>query len=182
MSIRIRLKEISLAATFSIFCLYISAQKTSDKAPLFIISDVKKNKYYNGDTILFTIKNREHVPRGYTIEAYAETFFTNSKSYELLYNGFYTAYFNNDTSLLMNIKRNIQKNGHNKGKRLPVIARNLIPYPIPADSISRFIFIVKGKATKNAVEIRFSVIPDIVEGEAEYSIETRSFWLFVNPI
>lgn len=53
---------------------------------------------------------------------------------------------------------------------------------IAANSFSTFVFLVKGDKVKNGIKLKFKIIPDIIDGEPDYLIETKSFCIFVNPI
>lgn len=146
---------------------------------MIIVSDINKSKYYFGDTIFFTIKNKAQITRGYTIEVVSIN--NNSESKDAFNSELYTAYFNNDGSFFESLKKNKQvSNKNNTGYLLP--DAKVLPQVIAPESTSTFHFIVKGNKLKNGVKMKFRIIPNIIEDEPEYKVETKSFWLFINPL
>lgn len=55
-------------------------------------------------------------------------------------------------------------------------------YDVAANSSSTFHFVVQGKKIKKGVKVKFRIIPDILDDESEYIIETKPFILFANPL
>lgn len=173
------IKKTLLSIGLMFFSILIFGQNKLTNAPFVIVSDINKSNYCYGDTIYFTIKNKTQTDRGYTIEAISVN--TSLKSNQVFNSELYTAYFNNDTSFFLSLKKSKQVSKENNIKYL-MPDNKVIPHSISADSSSTFFYIVKGNKLKNGVKIKLRIIPDIVDDEPDYIIETKPFWIFVNPM
>jgi hypothetical protein len=159
--------------------ILIFGQSKLASAPFIIVSNIHKSNYFYGDTIFFTIKNNTQIERGYTIEA--SCIVANSKLDPIYYGAIYTAYFNNDTSFFVSLKKRIQIY---KEEQIGYLLPNgmVIPHIVSADSSSTFFYILSGNKTKNGIKLKLRIIPDIKDDEPDYNIETKSFRLFIDPI
>lgn len=171
--------KILLSSGLIFFYGTIFGQSKSNHKPLIIVSDINKSKYCYGDTIFFTIKNKAKIIRGYTIEIISIN--NNSESKDAFNSELYTAYFNNDSSFFKNLKKSRQVSNNNNIGYLSPNAK-VLPRIIAVDSTSTYHFIVKGNKSKDGVKMKFKIIPDIIDEEPDYEIETKSFWLFINPL
>lgn len=168
------IKKLILSGSFVLFSAFIFGQK----APFIIVSDIVKKCFYPGDTLSFTIKNTTPKSRGYTIEAVCVDI--NSK-FPIFSSEMYTAYFNNDTLFFKEIMKSKKIAFENKIGFIPPDYR-LTPYGINADSLSTFLFIIKGNRMNNGVKIKFRITPDLVDGEPDFLIETKPFFIFTKAM
>lgn len=173
------IKKTLLSSGLMFFTILIFGQNKFTDAPFVIVSDINKSNYCYGDTIYFTIKNKTQTNRGYTLEAISVN--TTLKPNQAYNSELYTAYFNKDTSFFLSLKKSKQVSKENNIKFL-MPDNKVIPYLISADSSSTFLYIVKGNKTKNGVKIKLRIIPDLVDDEPDYIIETKPFWIFVIPM
>ena len=158
--------------------IFFSAFAFEQKAPFIIVSDIKKKSFYPGDTLSFTIKNTTPKSRGYTIEAVCVD--ASSKP-PIFSNELYTAYFNNDTLFFKKIMKGKETAIKNKVGFMPPDYQ-LTPYLINADSLSTFVFIVKGDSMKRGVKIKLRITPDLVDGNPDVPIETKPFYIFAKAM
>ena len=159
--------------------IFFSAFAFEQKAPFIIVSDIEKKCFYPGDTLSFTIKNTTPKNRGYTIEAVCVD--ANSKS-QIFYSELYTAYFNNDTSFFRKIKES-KKASKENNIRFMTPDVQAIPHTINTDSLSTFIFIVKGnRMNNNGIKIKLRITPDLVDGNPDVPIETKPFYIFAKAM
>lgn len=168
------IKRISLSYLCTLFCIITLGQSASTGSPLIIECDISKGNYFRGDTLCFTIRNKTKIDRGYTIEVISVDSIST-------FNSFYTAYFNKDTSFFVKLNRNMRMA---KRKRIGYLIPEIkaIPHEIKAGGLSKFIFVLKGKKLKGGSRIKFRIVPDILNDEPEYKIETQEFWIFVSPL
>ena len=171
-------KLLSLSGVI-FFPILLFGQNKLNNAPIIIISDVKKTHFYLGDTVRFTIKNTTSHNRGYTIEAISMS--STSEPNKIFNNQLYTAYFNNDTSFFIRLKKSRQAS---KKKDINFIIPDYttIPYNVTNNSLSIFHFVVHGKKIPKGIKVKLRIFPDIIDDEPPYIIETKAFWIFVNPI
>jgi hypothetical protein len=167
-----RLNQISCLILFP--AIIFGQNKSNKNTPLFIVSDIQKSHFYPKDTLHFTIKNRSQSDRGYTIEAIKIG--NDSRPDQVFYSKVYTAYFNNDTTFLRKLNKSMRISKTQKTRYILPISK-VNPNSIAADSVSIFFFVIYGKRIQNGIKIKFRVIPDIVEDEPDFEIETKPFWI-----
>jgi len=170
-------KLIIIIAGLLCFNMAYTQDNQYHQTPLKISSDVRKNSYYPGDTIRFTVKNLTKDKRFYSVES---TIMNNDiQTTQHISGEILNAYFNRDTSFFENLKLsyNLSKK-NNLGYVMPDL--HPIAYSIDADSSVRYIFIVKGKMSRKGIEMKLRIDPGVIAGDGQNVIETKSFWLFID--
>lgn len=150
----------------------VKGQEKRNVPALEIISDIGRAYYYPGDTISFIVRNTTKRDRAFSIEAIT----ADSKKLQIGYDAVYTAYFNDDSLFFKK---------YNEAKKLAKQVQVGFIMPDPAFKVFQvdalgsktFSFVISGRKVKKGMQVRFRIVPDIVDDEAGFYPVTKLFYL-----
>jgi len=143
---------------------------------ILVIESVFQKKTVEGDSVSVKINNTSSYDKGFTIEV--ESLIEETGSF--YYNTVYSAYFNNDTLLLRNLRKAEKNIKKRKLKYVPSRCV-LVPYDIKSNSVAAINFMIKGSSIPNGVLIRFVVTSDIVDDKTETTY-SKPIKVFTSPM
>lgn len=166
-----------------LFFVFLSScgysQVDSSKSPLKVKAERYKPRHLNSDSIILCVENISDFERGFVFEILSIG--DDSESVEIFNSILYSAYFNNDTSFFKKVKQNKELSDKNKAGFISPDAQ-LVPYVVKANETIQLYFIISGSPINKPVKLKIRIIPDYVDGEPEYKIESSPFLVYFRPV
>ena len=163
------------------FCLSFYpclGQENGNIAQFRVKAEYKKSTNKNQDTVIISVENISNVNRGFVIE------YTRigeiSEYVSSFYGHLYTAYFNSDKSFFRKLKKS-QRLSRKEGVGYIVPDSRLIPYTVDANQTKVLQFSLSGQRSSKAIVLKVRIIPDIIDSEPEYIIESTPFNVYIQP-
>lgn len=158
-------------------CAY--SQVDSSKPPLKVKIERFKPRHLNSDSIVMCVENISNDERGFVFEIVSIG--DDSEGVKTFNSSLYSAYFNNDTSFFKKVKQNKELSDKKKAGFISPDAQ-LVPYVVKAHEKIQLNFIISGSPINKPLKLKIKIIPDYVEGEPEYRIESSPFLVYFRPV